>query len=164
MVYVPPHKRKREEHRRKALVIPTINNKYIVSRNRETGNTTFMGGGCKSRENNKSCALRELREESRNTVKGNLKNFFVFSVGPEYRSKKELANNNKKGIYVITNYKVYSLTPMNNFNKIYKNFHNKKSSSSEMKNIMLQSLNNLNRNRKLWVLMRNKVLPKLKSF
>jgi len=173
MPYVPPHLRSIQKNnlkqniRRKALVIPIINNKYVVARNSKTGNTTFMGGGCRSGNNIKNCAHRELQEESRQSIQNrNLKNFFTFRVGPEYRSKKELKQNENRKIKVLTDYHVFSLKPTKSFNNIYKNFHNfnpKTNAQKEMSNIMLKSFNNLNKNNKLWKFMRNKVLPKLQD-
>ena len=170
MPYVPPHLRKKnivQNIRRKALVIPMINNKYIVAKNRQSGNTTFMGGGCKGSENIRNCARKELREESRHSIKNtNFEKLFIVRVTPEYRSNRELAQNKNRGLYVITNYHVFSLKLKNSFKNIHNRFHAfnpKTKSEMEMSNIMLKSLNNLNKNQKLWILMREKILPELKK-
>ena len=162
--YVPPGKRKKET-RRKALVIPMIGNKYIVARNRKSKNITFIGGGCKNAQNNKKCALQELHEEARHSITATNKNlikFFNFVAEPKYRL---LNGYNNKGQQISTDYKVFSLKPTKSFKNIYNNFHAfvpKTKSENEMSNIMLMSLNNL-KNNKVYTVMKNKVLPRLKE-
>ena len=175
MPYVPPHLRKKHalpegfslNLRRKTLVVPMINNKYIVTKYKNTGNTTFISGGCKSKENIRNCAGKELGEEARYSIKNrNFKKNFTFNVGPNYRSPKELAQNKNRKIVVITTYHTFFLKPTKPFKNIYTNFHKftpRTNSEKEMSNIMLMSLNNLNNNNKLWVVMKNKVLPELRK-
>ena len=187
MPYVPPHLRKKNNnnkisnnninkkypnnfrlnYRRKALVIPVINNKYIVTRNKKSGQTTFISGGCKTGEKIRNCALKELGQESRYSIKNiNLKKQFTFTIDPSFRSSEELAQNKNRRIFVLTRYHAFLLKTKKPFKEIYNNFHKFKpvpnSKNDETTNIMLMSLNNLNKNEKLWNVMRQKVLPKLK--
>ena len=154
-------------YRRKALVIPVINNKYIVTKNKKSGQTTFISGGCKTGEKIRNCALKELGQESRYSIKNiNLKKQFTFTIDPSFRSSEELAQNKNRRIFVLTRYHAFLLKTKKPFKEIYNNFHKFKpvpnSKNDETSNIMLMSLNNLNKNEKLWSLMRLKVLPKLK--
>ena len=177
MPYVPPHLRKKPNnklpnefslnYRRKALVIPIINNKYIVTKYKNTGNTTFISGGCKQSENIKNCARKELEEEARYSIKNrNFKKNFTFNVGPNYRSPEELSQNKNRKLIVVTTYHTFFLKPTKTFKNIYTNFHKfvpRTKAEKEMSNIMLKSLNNLNKNNKLWLPMKNKVLPELRK-
>jgi hypothetical protein len=166
--YVPPHRKETPlqlNFRKKGYVIPMIKNKYIVGINRKTGNTTFFGGGCGPKNNVRKCAIRELREEARQSMNTNLKNFFVVRVDePKYRSRRELENNKRRGIKVITNYHVFSLRPKNSFetiNKKFKMFVPTTNKEREIVRLNLKSLQNLKKNEKLWNLVRNKFLPRL---
>ena len=176
MSYVPPHRKKLTNNipegfslnlRRKTLVIPVINNKYIVTKYKNKGETTFISGGCKTNENIRNCAGKELGEESRYSIKNrNFKKNFTFNVGPKYRSPEELAQNKNRKIVVVTTYHTFFLKPTKTFKNIYNNFHKfipRTKTEKEMSNIMLMSLNNLNKNSKLWVIMKNKVLPELRK-
>jgi len=168
--YVPPHLRKlKKEVRQKTLIIPIINNKYVVTKYKAKNELTFMGGGCGLKNTSiKNCAHRELREESRHSIQNkNLKNLFVFQVNDRYRSNKERADNLKRGLKVFSNYHVFSVSPKNSINSIRKHFHTyipRTKAENEMSNIMLKSLNNLNRNKTVWVLIRNQVLPRLRRW
>ena len=167
--YVPPAMRKlKREVRRKTLVVPKIGNKYVVGKYKTTGETTFFGGGCGSKNTNVNCALKELRNESRHSIHNkNLKNLFTFEVNDRYRSKNERANNLERGLKVFSKYRVFSLSPKNSFNTIHKRFHAytpRSSAEDEMSNIMLKNIKNLNKNSKVWVLIRNQVIPRIKRW
>ena len=172
--YIPPHLRthtrtnkKTPVTRYKTLVIPrTANKKYIVVTNSNSGEITFIGGGCKTHEKNnlRNCALRELREEAKNSIPANRNNLkFLFNAKHKIRSNKEKANNIIRGLNVTTHYNVYGLNlknKMNNIKKRYNKSTRENSSYKETKNILKLSRKELN-NVKMWNVMRNYILPKL---
>ena len=186
MPYVPPHMRgttvptltpyrrvptRRAQNRFKAIVVPKIGNKFVVFRYTGTKNLTFPGGGCKyeNGKNLRNCALKELREESKNSItakKSNLKNFFYFSN--KNRSNKELENNMKKGINVTMHYHGYLLNLKNEFNNLkrrYNSFNinkvpkNNKKAYSETNRVKLKTRGDLEG--RLW--MGKKIIPHLKG-
>ena len=129
MPYVAPHRRgttaptltphRRAQNRFKAIVVPKIGNKFVVFRYTGTKDLTFPGGGCGFGKNLRTCALKELHEESKNSIrvnKSNLKNLFHFSN--KNRSNSELKNNMKKGINVTMHDYGYLVNLKNNFDII----------------------------------------------
>lgn len=174
MSYVPPHLRKvvQKNIRYKALVLPMIKNKYIVvqhatkNKNKEL---TFIGGGCKAynKNNHRKCAVRELKEETKNAI---VLNKSRLSTRPNYMfesnkrfSQKERNNNKKRGLHVVLVYKVYKVNMGNNasFNNIYRRFHLPVAhNNKETNNIALKSKQELRnaKNPKLWNFMKNYVL------
>ena len=149
----------------KTMLIPVTKNKnYIVVQNLNSKNITFIGGGCKSYETSKQCALRELREESKNSIQARPQNLkFLFNAKHKIRSNKEKANNNIRRLNVTTHYNVYGINVNKNFKNIKQNYNSsirKNASYSETKNILKMSRNNLNK-AKLWNIVRNYILPRL---
>jgi len=187
--YIPPHLRGTSRQntslkivpRRKAIVIPKLNGKYVVVRHRNTnkpnGDVTFIGGGCPYGKNITQCALNELHEESRKAInkfnfklteRANLK--FLGNRSKEGVTKNRpggfAENNKKKGIKVNMIYHIFEGIPTKpiNFNKIKKQFNlinvNKLSNKyKETTNIMLINKRNLMRmptNQKYFIV--NKIL------
>lgn len=162
----------------KVLIIPKINNKFIVVKDKKSNELTFIGGGCKYKprftKNNinlKQCALKELREESKNSIKLNLNNLqnVLFNFTTKKRSKEEYASNIQKGQNITSHYYgfVKNISNTHSINKIKNNFnkYNLKNNKSynETSNIMLMSRNNLekiNKSKKYYVI--NKSLNKLR--
>ena len=169
----------------KAVVIPKLKNKFIVvqyAKNYGTGkNLTFPGGGC-GRSRNTSCARKELKEETRNSIKATTVKY-LNTVTTKFRTKKELNNNNspkpnrrtgvkrKYSRAVTTHYDIYGLTlnNKNTINKIKKRYHSflipraNKKAYTETNNINSISFNNMNKpNTRMWWLMK-KLLFSAKS-
>ena len=169
--YVPPHLRGepvpapapelRTVQRRKAIVIPELNGKYVVVRDKNSGQVTFIGGGCPFGKNIHECALKELYEESRAAI-----NRFNFKLTERNnlrfignRSKEGVTNNRPggfaennrgKGIKVIMTYHVFKGIPKKDikFNTIKQKFNAANVSKlgknfQETSNIMVMSKNNL---------------------
>jgi hypothetical protein len=168
MPYVPPHLRGLTPRDRfKAIVVPKIGNKFVVFRYTGTTDLTFPGGGCGFGNNLRNCALKELREESKNSIranKSNLKNMFYFSN--KNRSKSELKNNMKKGINVTMHYHGYLVNLKNDFDNIKRRYNSfnitkvpNRKAYSETDRVKLKNLKNLHG--RLW--MGNKIIPHLKS-
>jgi ADP-ribose pyrophosphatase YjhB (NUDIX family) len=175
MPYVPPHLRGTvptltPQNRFKAIVVPKIGNNFVVFRYTGTNDLTFPGGGCGFGKNLRNCAVKELREESKNSItanKSNLKNLFQFKN--KNRSPKELKRNREvEKVNVTMHYYGYLLNLKNEFDKIkqrYNSFNitkvpNKnKKAYSETNGVELKNLKNLHG--RLW--MGNKILPHLKS-
>jgi hypothetical protein len=165
--YVPPHLRgAKPELRYKTIVIPVIDGKYVVVRDTKSQNITFIGGGCKQSNLMKNCAVRELSEETKNSIRlqSNRLPNATFSFTSKKRSKSELANDMKRGLDVTMVYTVF-IVDLNDFlfNTIHQNFHTSKNNhpNKETNNIYLMSRNNL-ANAQMWNFMKNHVLPKLK--
>ena len=161
----------------KALIIPKLKNNtlVIVQHAKSYGapfkNLTFPGGGCHGSKN-KTCATKELKEETRNSIKA-VKNFeYLNTVKSSYRTNKELKNNKspnkrKYARTVTTHYDVYGLDVNNkisNIKKRYKNFKlptnpKNKKAYMETNNINSRTIKNLRKpNSRMWWLMRNLVL------
>ena len=152
----------------KAIVVPMIGNKYIVVRDVKSKNKTFIGGGCKKTNASKrNCALRELMQESKNTIKVNRNNLKPFgSFNSRNRSKSEKLNNLRQKRNVTLRHILFKVRLPNtsNINKIRTNFKSFRSNDPEYletNNIYLMSKNNLNRDKKLWNFMRKHVLSRL---
>jgi uncharacterized protein YjaZ len=177
--YVPPHLRKSAripEIRRKVYVIPIINdNKYIVVQNAgKYKNITFIGGGCGKNENIRNCAVRELSEETRQSIRLNRdkipnKPILTFNVSPNERnaSKMYLNNNTRKGVSVTMKHSVFMVPLVNfSFNKIKSLYHSKTNltrAEQEAVNIYLMNRNQLNKSQ-MWDFMRKRVFyPLIKS-
>jgi ADP-ribose pyrophosphatase YjhB (NUDIX family) len=180
MPYVPPHLRKTvsppravsprrtPQNRFKAMVVPKVGNKYVVFRYTGSKDLLFPGGGCGPRQNLRNCALKELREESKNSIranKSNLKNLFYFKN--KNRSPKELNKNKVEGVNVTMHYHGY-LLDLKNFDNIKKRYsefnmskvpNRNKKAYSETNKVKLKSLENLEG--RLWL--GKKILPHLKS-
>lgn len=174
MPYVPPHMRgitptPTPHDRYKAIVVPKIGNNFVVFRYTGTKNLTFPGGGCGFGKNLRNCALKELREESKNSItakKSNLKNFFYFSN--KNRSKSELKNNREKRINVTMHYYGYLLNLKNNFDNIKQRYNSfninnvpnrNKKAYSETNCVKLKTRGDLEG--RLW--MGKKIIPHLKG-
>jgi hypothetical protein len=160
----------------KAVVIPKLKNKSLVvvqhakSYGAPFKNLTFPGGGC-SKSKNKSCATKELREETRNSIRAQ-KFKHLNTVKSSYRTNKELKNNKSpnKRTYartVTTHYDIYGIDVNNkisNIKKRYKNFKlptnpKNKKAYTETNNINSRTIKNLRKpNSRMWWLMRNLVL------
>jgi ADP-ribose pyrophosphatase YjhB (NUDIX family) len=179
MPYVPPHLRLskenstlKKENRYKAVIVPKHGNKYVVVRNNKSKNLTFPVGGCKKSEFLENCARRELSEETRKTIQArNLKRIHEFTAN---RSKRELDKNKKERKNVTMHYIVFMTNVSNiNMKKVLQNFKNEsfiknltgnnRKSHLETTNINVKSLNEIEKNT-LWTLMRNKVVPTLRTY
>ena len=161
--YIPVHLRKKPETRRKVIVVPKINSKYVLVRNRKSGDLTFIGGGCSLKNNIKNCALRELREESKNSIKLRNINNYKKRFLNKTRAQHEQNNNNARRLNVTLNYHVFVPNISNkNFNTIKRNFNAYRGTNKkylETSNILLMSKNNLNNKDKYFIV--NLVSPRL---
>ena len=156
--------------RQKVIVIPKFGTKVVVVRNKGSGQLTFPGGGCNSRENSRTCAAKELREETRGVITKNNKNLqYLFSFPNRGRVQNHLINNFKKGRVVTQIYDVYSValnkkpsrtnfrngTFLTNAEKNNKRF-------TETNNIRRISVANLKRfNPGIYAVVVNNVLPRI---
>ena len=135
MRYIPPHERKRRpENRYKSIVIPYIETTYnkkttksfVLVKDTANNEYTFVVGGCKLNEQMETCALRELKEETRG-IFGNIskdKLVWGFQFDSKERSPAEKRKDEKEGVDVTMIYTVYYLPLMGMnktaFNKIIK--------------------------------------------
>ena len=176
------------QDRYKTVVIPVINGEYVVVEDRTYNELTFVVGGCKLKEiggkplpkavfdkdykSFKTCALRELKEETRGAL-GNirpeqLKHGFKFSSRD--RSTSELKKDEKEGWVVTMRYTAYYLyldIPTTKFSTIQRRFKNapvKRKEDMETQRILLVSKDELANDKKgkLWRFMKENVLCKLK--
>jgi hypothetical protein len=163
-----PNKTFNKQTSYKAIVVPIIGNKYIVVRDVKTKNKTFIGGGCKKTNASKrNCALRELKQESKNTIRVNRNNLKPFgSFNSRNRSKSERMNNlrQKRNVtlrHILFKVRLPNTTSINTIKKKFNSFRSNDPEYLETNNIYLMSKNNLNRDPKLWNFMRKHVLSRL---
>lgn len=178
MPYVPPHKRqKRHEFRYKSIVIPYIETRYnsktstsyVLVKDATFDEYTFVVGGCKKNEQTTTCALRELKEETRG-VFGDISKH-ALDVGFQFDSKERSAAERKKdaieGVDVTMRYTVYYLrldmtkTAFQDFRERFTNIRPKKADNNETSDIVLKTKSELQQT-KLWRFMKKRVLPKLR--
>ena len=169
--YIPPGRRVSATRRKspptirkKVLIIPKLNGKYITVRNKKSDQTTFIGGGCGYYNNVRKCALKELYEESRKAI--NNINFRLQNVTNRhgFNGNRKLEGHNNKGKNIVSRYSVFIGNPTKSINfanikKKFKNGKNLKNKFNETSNIMLMSGKNLvslNKNKKYYIV--NKVL------
>ena len=164
MPYVPPHLRgQKNETRHKSVVVLTKGSNFIVVKDAKSGDITFVVGGCKMGENKTNCAFRELKEETRNSVRAKKLNH-LFYFNNNKRSKSEQAKNIVEAKKVTMRYNVFKANINKNFKNIHTNFHKSKSlvnAEKEASNIKLMSRNNLVKPGVMWNFMRNKVLKRV---
>jgi 8-oxo-dGTP pyrophosphatase MutT (NUDIX family) len=176
MPYVPPHLRggvpnsnKKQVTRLKAIAIPMAENKLVVVRD-SSGDLTFPGGGCRYGSNTRVCAVKELEEETKKTIKKNVRNLRpLFMFTSKLRSEKEQLSDKNEGIDVTSEYHVFGV-PVENFEQIRKNYYSQKLlSNTEKKNkkfmetigIHLMSLNNLRSKKRVYSIVKNNILKRL---
>ena len=158
----------RHQYRYKSIVIPQIGDKFIVVRDAKYGELTFVVGGCKLRESNSDCALRELAEETRNAVTIGPLSRPNFSFESRDRSRAELQADKNQGVFVTMVYNVFIVpisTSFEHIKRLYnsKNFLNKNKSYHETSGIYLMSLSDLMNSQSTWKFMKDQVLPRLVS-
>ena len=188
------------EYRYKSIVIPYIKTKdndrsYVLVKDKTSEDLTFVVGGCKENEipkkkvrdstfysdydSYKTCALRELNQESRgvfkNVSKEALKQGFKFSSNERFNDEKN--KDAEEGAIVTMRYTVYYLPldlPKEAFKKengtngyIVKQFNKTKPKKNdpeynETSGIVLKTKHELEESKKLWSFMKERVLPKLR--
>lgn len=176
------------QDRYKTVVIPVVNGEYVVVEDKKYKELTFVVGGCKLKEiggkplpkavfdkdynSFKSCALRELKEETRGAL-GNIKPEQLrrgFKFSSRDRSTAELKKDEKEGWVVTMRYTVYYLDldiPATKFSTIQRRFRNapvKRKEDMETQRILLVSKDDLESDKKgkMWRFMKDNVLSKLK--
>ncbi len=158
-VLPPPPPGKTSVKRVKVLVVPKIHNKYVLVKNKKSGNSTFIGGGCGFHNNLKNCAHKELDEETKKSIKLNKINNYATYFTNKRRSPREQENNNKRGLNVTVYYYLFMPNISNkNFGKIKRNFNSFNTRTvtknyNETSNIFLVPKNSLkNVNQKYFVM------------
>ncbi len=154
----------RHQYRYKSIVIPKIGDKYIVVKDKKSGEYTFIGGGCKLRETSVQCALRELAEETRNSVIMNpsLLRGPTFTFESRARSPKELLSDKNQGVYVTMVYSVYVVSINESFEEIKRLYYkNKFVNNNETSGIFSMSYQQLVESPRVWQFMRDNILPRL---
>ena len=160
-----------EERRYKAVVIPVINGKYLSVRDAEHGETTFVVGGCRRSElsNFKSCALRELREETYGAL-GTVRREDLHHAGSfvsRNRSDAELRKDVKSGVVVTMVYHVYFThvnKPWEGRDGVRETFFRnlkKQKRNIETNDIYLLQKKDYESKRDMWWFMKTNVLPLL---
>lgn len=153
--------------RSKGIVIPHIGNKYVLIKDKKSGDASFIGGGCKRYEHIASCALRELNEETRN-VFNFVKAKELTQVGQfvSYeRSRKEREADKKQCVKVEMRYHIfhldlglYGLTE-SDVKTLLQTFYLKNTLNNETSGIMLLSKREiLDPKTKLWKFMKENVI------
>ena len=130
------------EYRYKSVVIPFYKNKYVVVKDTKHNEWTFVVGGCKKKENLKTCAIRELNEETRNIFKSYKESdlIYAYSFESRNRSKSELSNDKKKGIHVTMVYNVFFIFLLDfNINEARLKYHNTQSIDNETSDLRLMT-------------------------
>jgi hypothetical protein len=153
------------ETRYKSVVVLRQGKDFIVVRDKKSGDWTFVVGGCKLGENSRNCARRELREETRNTVRANTLNH-LFHFTSNKRSRSEKAKNNSEGKKVTMRYNVYKSNVKKNVRNIRGNFHKTRprtNANAETTNINRKSRENLLRRGVMWDFMANHVLRRINN-
>ncbi len=193
MSYIPPHMRQekkkqmRQVYSYKSVVIPyietTYNNKtyrsYVLVKDAKYKELTFVVGGCKLREissnadakfysdyeSYKTCALRELKEETR-SVFGNVHmNELVtgFKFSSKDRSVAEFTKDKKDRVVVTMRYTVYFLPldiPKKAFYNIKGRFNKTIPENDETSDIVLKTKSELQK-ANVWDFMKINVLRRL---
>lgn len=149
--------------RYKTIVIPKHKGKFIVVKDKQYQEITFIGGGCKLHEKRKDCAIREFNEETLNSFQlPFLPNKPTFSFQSRERSAEELKKDIRMNIVVTLNYDVYIVNvPRVNFSEIKKQFHKIMKQNSETDNIFLMSKSELEKTN-MWRFMKDNVLNKIR--
>ena len=150
------------EYRYKSVVIPILNDKFIVVKDATYDELTFVVGGCKKYESAYKCALRELKEETRGVL-GNFNEndlIYQFHFESRNRSKKELEKDTKEGVFVTMIYNVFFIyLPQDiNINSIRSKYHkNTNIHNNETNDIRLMSKKQL-LSANMWRFMKQNVL------
>lgn len=150
----------KHEYRYKSIVIPFYKNKFVVVKDTVHNEWTFVVGGCKKKENLKTCAIRELNEETRNVFKSYNENdlIYVFSFESRNRSKSEMLNDKRKGVHVTMVYNVFMIYLFEfNINNARLQYHNTKSMDNETNDIRLMTKEMLYK-ANMWRFMKEQVL------
>lgn len=176
----------RHEYRYKSVVIPVIKgtnvDAYVLVKDANYNELTFIVGGCKLRElpntnrvrfdkdyaSYTTCALRELKEETRGVFGNVSRDALVpgFKFSSNDRSKAELAKDRRDGVVVTMRYTVYFLPitiPKSAFKVIREAFHKmtpKNPNDAETSDIVLKTKEEL-KNARMWRFMKDHVLRKL---
>lgn len=161
-----------EERRYKAVVIPVINGKYLSVRDAKHGETTFVVGGCRLSELSKfkSCALRELREETYGAL-GTVRKEDLIHAGlfvSRNRSDAELQKDIKSGVVVTMVYHVY-FVPVNKpweglggvKETFFRNLKKQRGKNIETDDVYLLQKKDYESKRDMWWFMKSNVIPLL---
>lgn len=147
--------------RYKSVIIPKIGNKYIIVKDRQSGEWTFAGGGCKKRYSIYSCGMRELLEETGGTVRLSVKdirNSTHYGFISKWRSDTEKKQNKKEKINVTVVFNVFVVDYTGNIDNLKERFD--ASISNETSDISIRTKKQM-LNMNMWELMRENVLPLL---
>lgn len=153
----------------KAVVVPRVGDKFIVVRDTAHQEITFVVGGCKVRESDRHCALRELYEETRGIITETDERALIkaFTFTSRDRSEKELRSDKRLGIHVTMQYTVFYLdvTCKASFWSIRHRFQKSHPlNDTETDDILLMTKKQLSDpNVHMWRFMRERVLPRLVS-
>ena len=155
----------RQETRYKAVVIPRLGNKYIVVRDKKSKDLTFVVGGCKMRESDVMCAVRELSEETHGSIviDPRLLSKPSFYFTSKNRTKSEKATDEMHRVEVTMLYNVFIFDLNDSWSNIKRNYETKKFLTNEEKEtngIHLMTCKELE-NSTMWDFMKQNVLKKL---
>ena len=163
--------------RHKAVVIPRINMnnmnniKYIVVKDTENKELTFILGGCKQCENIRQCGIRELQEETRGVLINNRgeplvnEDNLVYSKSLSFkslnRSRKEREKDVRERVKVSMLYHVFYVDlniSQDQFEYMQLSFLKKKTQTDqETSNIFMLTKPNLGK-QNMWRFMRENIL------
>lgn len=113
----PPQTRKRLVNRKKVFVIPYVDNKVMLVKDRKTKEWGFISGGVKNHESYFQAAQRELFEETSGLMSHIPENHGRSSFKTMYRPDELLKVNEQRGEQVSSTYCVFWIPIHPNFVK-----------------------------------------------
>lgn len=157
--------------RKKVIVIPYVyinaRAMFMMFRDTQSGDWTFVTGGCKMNETIYESAARELYEESKSTLTISdmeVKSYFTFAS--KFRPPEHAKNDARRKQIVTTLYHVYvaKTSVPDDYRQTYLNMSLQDNGKefNETNDVAFATLSDLQTNKyKMWDFMYNEVVPRL---
>ena len=150
-------------------VLPGNDIRFILFKDTNSGDWTFVSGGCKQREDPYICATRELFEESkRKLVMSEACSVTSFVFDSLYRPRAHVIDDKKRNLKIVTRHVVYLVhTPFTTLGQLLKYqqryrksvVSRKKKEFNETTDVMFATLGELSTSVKMWEFMQYEVVP-----
>lgn len=158
--------------RNKVIVIPYVYINapmFMLFKDTQSGDWTFVTGGCKMNETAYESAARELYEESRSTLSisnMDIKSYFTFVS--RFRPPEHAKNDIRRREIVTTTYHVYvaKTSVSDDYRQIYlqakNNVKDTRKEFTETNDVVFATLSDLQTNKyKMWDFIYDEVVPRL---